>query len=299
MGYGSYSHAAHEALTSARAALPQQQVFSRRDCHPLMNPFGVKLRESRDSRDHPLTTSIVFALDVSGSMGEIPRQMAQKELPTFMKTLLDTGVTDPQVLFMAFQDAAGPDAPLQVGQFESTAELIDQWLTWTWLIGGGYSAYESYDMAFYFAAHHTRLDSFEKRGKKGYLFMSGDEPCYTSLRRDWVATVIGDALPADPPLETVIAEVRRTYHPFFLIPDPQRGRGVHAFWRGQLGEGAIVLGAPEDTCAVAAGIVALSEDRVASLDALGASLARHGMDAHRVARVTDAMRHWATSIGKT
>ena len=26
---------------------------------------------------------------------------------------------------------------LQVGQFESTAELMDQWLTWTYLEGGG------------------------------------------------------------------------------------------------------------------------------------------------------------------
>jgi len=107
MGYGGYSYEAHQAITTARSSLPAQQVFTQRECHPLMNPRGVKFRESRDSADHPNTTSVIFALDVSGSMGTIPEQIARKELPTFMKALLDAGVTDPQVLFMAVQDCAG------------------------------------------------------------------------------------------------------------------------------------------------------------------------------------------------
>ena len=49
MGYGSYSHEAHVAITQARQQLPQQQVFKQTKCHPLMNPHGVKFRESRDS----------------------------------------------------------------------------------------------------------------------------------------------------------------------------------------------------------------------------------------------------------
>ncbi|MCL2777272.1 MAG: hypothetical protein FWD73_04645 [Polyangiaceae bacterium] len=34
---------------------------------------------------------------------------------------------------MAVGDATSDEAPLQVGQFETTAELMDQWLTWTFL----------------------------------------------------------------------------------------------------------------------------------------------------------------------
>src|SRR3954468_11127361 len=112
MGYGSYSYEAHEAIATKRAALPAQQVFSQRKMHPLMDPKGVKFRECRDSPDHPNSIGIVFALDVSGSMGEIPEQIARKELPTFMKALGNAGVADPQVLFMAFQDCAGGVAPL-------------------------------------------------------------------------------------------------------------------------------------------------------------------------------------------
>jgi hypothetical protein len=299
MGYGGYSYEAHQAITTARSALPAQQVFSQRSCHPLMNPLGVNLRESRDSADHPNTTSIVFALDVSGSMGTIPEQIARKELPTFMKALLDAGVTDPQVLFMAVQDCAGGVSPLQVGQFESTAELIDRWLTWCWIMGGGASAYESYDLAFYFAAHHTKLDSLDKRGKKGYLFMTGDEPCYDNLSAAWVKEFVGDSLPKDVALKQVIQECSDMYHSFFLVPDPQRGKQVSPYWNQFLGEQTIVLGDPSDTCAVAAGIVALSEGRAANLDAVGRKLLEGGLDGARVSRVLKAMKPWAATINKS
>lgn len=298
MGYGSYSYEAHQAITSQRAAMPAQQVFTQRSIHPLMDPKGVRFRESRDSADHPNTTSIVFALDVSGSMGAIPQQIARTELPTFMKALLDAGVEDPQVLFMALQDAAGGVSPLQVGQFESTAELMDQWLTWCWLMGGGASAFESYDLAFYFAAHHTKLDSLEKRGQKGYFFMTGDEPCYPSLRAGWVEKFLGDELPADVPLEQVIADCRRSYHPFFLVPDPHRGTQVAPFWRKHLGEQVIVLGSPEDTCPAAAGIVAIQEGLVSDLAGLAGRLESAGLPAARVARVSAALTPWAQSFGK-
>ena len=89
MGNGNYSQAAHEALLRGRANIPVQQVFKQGKCHPLMNPKGVRLRESRDGADHPQSLGIVFALDVTGSMGEIPRIMATQQLPIFMKTLMD------------------------------------------------------------------------------------------------------------------------------------------------------------------------------------------------------------------
>ena len=137
MGSGVYSHVAHEALIRTRANIPVEQVFQQRECHPLMNPKGVRLRESRDSADHPQSLGIVFALDVTGSMGQIPKIMATQQLPNFMKILLDCEVRDPQPLFVAIGDAFSDRAPLQVGQFESTAELMDQWLTWTYLEGRG------------------------------------------------------------------------------------------------------------------------------------------------------------------
>src|SRR5215831_2581411 len=99
MGYGNYSHEAHEALVRRRAGFGVEQVFQQRTCHPLMNPRGVKVRESHDSPDHPASLGIVFALDVTGSMGVIPKQLATSELPGFRKTLQACKVQDPQILF--------------------------------------------------------------------------------------------------------------------------------------------------------------------------------------------------------
>src|SRR5688572_25598977 len=105
MGYGDYSHEAHVALVQKRAAQGGKEVFSQRQCHPLMNPRGVRARESRDSVEHPSSLGIVFALDVSGSMGAIPRELAKSELPGFMKVLDACKVRDPQVLFAAIGNA--------------------------------------------------------------------------------------------------------------------------------------------------------------------------------------------------
>ncbi len=112
MGYGNYSQDAHEALLRVRVNIPSEQVFRQTKCHPLMDPKGVKLRESRDGPDHPESQGIVFALDVSGSMGEIPKLMATQQLPNFMKVLTDCQIRDPQILFMAIGNAMSDSAPL-------------------------------------------------------------------------------------------------------------------------------------------------------------------------------------------
>src|SRR5262245_18437873 len=122
MGHGSYSLESHIAITTVRStpSPSAQPVFRQNKCHPLMNPKGVRVRESRDNADNPTSLAVVFALDVTGSMGAIPQALATQELPKFMKILTDCHVASPQLLFMAVGDATSDSAPLQVGQFEST-----------------------------------------------------------------------------------------------------------------------------------------------------------------------------------
>lgn len=289
MGNGNYSLAAHQALLQDRANLPVEQVFRQTQCHPLMNPKGVRVRESRDSADHPESRGIVFALDVSGSMGEIPRLMATQQLPKFMKLLVDCEVKDPQVLFLALGNATSDTAPLQVGQFESTAELMDQWLTWTYLEGRGGGAGESYDLAFYFLATHTEMDCMVKRNQRGYLFMTGDEEPFPALSRHIVEGIIGDKLDEDIPLEEVVAELQKTYIPFFIIPDQERARRCERRWRDVLGDHVLVLQAPEDVCFVAAGAMLIQEKRVSSLEQLGALLDAADLPASRRGHVLGAL----------
>jgi hypothetical protein len=294
MGYGNYSHAAHAALLADRSALPAQEVFSQRSTHALMDPRGLKMRESRDNADHPNSLAVVFALDVTGSMGGIPRSLAQRELPTFMKLLGDCGVADPQLLFMAIGDATSDRAPLQVGQFESTASLMDQWLTWSYLEGGGGgTGDESYELAFYVLAQHTDIDCWVKRKKRGYLFMTGDERPYPAVSRHQIEALIGEKLDEDIPIEEVIAAAAETFHLFFLIPGASRRAACEPRWRELLGDHVICMDSPDDACAVAAGIVALTEGAAPSLDALAQVMAAHGTAPERVAAVAHALEGYA------
>jgi hypothetical protein len=217
MGSGSYSYTAHAALVADRASKDAEQVFNQHGCHALMSPRGIKVRESRDSADHSQSLGIAFALDVTGSMGDIPQLLARRELPNFMKLLGACRIADPQILFMAIGDATSDQAALQVGQFESTAELMDQWLTWSYLEGGGGgTGSESYELAFYMLAQHIDMDCWVKRKKKGYLFMTGDEHPYPAVSRHQVEALLGEKLDDDIPIEEVIAAAAESCHLFFL-----------------------------------------------------------------------------------
>lgn len=294
MGYGSYSHSAHQALTADRAALSRNEVFRQRGCHSLMDPKGLSVRESRDNAEHPNSIGVVFALDVTGSMGNIPESLARRELPTFMKLLTDCHIPDPQVMFMAIGDANSDGAPLQVGQFETTAELMDQWLTWSYLEGGGGgTGSESYELAFYVLAQHTDIDCWVKRKKRGYLFMTGDELPYPAVSRHQIEALIGEKLDEDIPLEEVVAAAAETYHLFFLIPDLKRRQRCEARWREVLGDHVICMESHEDTCAVAASIVSLTEGALANVDAVADVLKTSGMPRERIAATIRALQPYA------
>ena len=294
MGHGNYSHAAHAALVADRATASRTEVFTQRSCHPMMDPRGLKMREARDSADHPNSLGVVFALDVTGSMGDIPQILATRELPTFMTLLTACGIADPQLLFMAIGDATSDQAPLQVGQFESTAELMDQWLTWSYLEGGGGgSGEESYELAFYMAVQHTDMDCWVKRRKKGYLFITGDEFPYPSISRHQIGSLVGDKLDEDIRIEEAIAAAAETYHVFFLIPDLKRRQNCENRWRELLGDHVICMEAPQDACAVAASIVGLTERGIANLGELAPILTANGIENDRISAIIRVLRPYA------
>jgi hypothetical protein len=242
-----------------------------------MQPKGVKARESRDSAEHPASLPIVFALDVTGSMGDIPRMLATQTLPDFMNVLMRCKVKDPQLLFCAVGDATSDNAPLQVGQFESTAELMDQWLTWSFLEGGGGgTGQESYELAMYFLAQHADMDRKTKRNRRGYLFLTGDEMPYPTLSRHIVESVTGDRIDDDVKTEEVVALLQESFVPYFVIPTPERRAKCEARWRDLLGDHVLCLEKPDHVCHAAAGAILIQERLVVDAKALEKILADAG-----------------------
>jgi hypothetical protein len=152
---------------------------------------GRNIRESLDSEEHPNSTPIVILFDVTGSMGFIPAVL-QRQLPNLLRQLQEAGtVEDPQILFGAIGDAYSDHLPIQVGQFESDNRMDEQLESMVLEGGGGGGNHESYELALYWTARHTYIDSFEKRAKRGHLFVVGDERVYATVNHEQVRTLIG------------------------------------------------------------------------------------------------------------
>jgi len=205
------------AMTSAYYTAPVEQIFTSKSINNAMNPFGIKIRESRDSENHPNSLAIIIALDVTGSMGTVPHSLVKDGLPTIMETLISRGIKDPQILFLAIGDHECDTSPLQVAQFESGDAELDKWLTTVFLEGGGGgNAGESYLFAWYFAGNHTLIDCFEKRKQKGFLFTIGDEPTLKVIPKDTIKGIMDADVQAALKAPELLTKARETYEVFHL-----------------------------------------------------------------------------------
>jgi hypothetical protein len=259
-----------------------------RRVHAKMNPRGVTVRESRDSETHPESHAVAVLLDVTGSMQTVPR-IVQANLPQLMGLLMRKGYLEhPQILIGAVGDATCDAAPLQVGQFESGIEIEEDLGRLFLEGGGGGQITESYELAMYFMARHTSIDCFEKRGKRGYMFLIGDEAPYPRIKHKEVAKLIGDGMQADLPIEELIEELQRTWDVYFIIPKMTahwNNEVVRRRWTKLLGQNVLRLEEPAGICELIALTVGLAEGK-ADLDDLAGELEETGSSAS-VARAVE------------
>lgn len=220
MGGGKWTSQDWDGYKKSRNITQQstvQQLYTSRHIQDNLNPHGVKYRESCHSQDNPKSTAIIVGLDVTGSMGYLSEEIAKGALNTFIQETYDKKpVTDPHVMIAAIGDAYSDDAPLQVTQFEADIRLAEQ-LTSIYFEGhGGGNDGESYLALWYFAARHTKIDCFDKDGRKGFLFTIGDEPNHGTLTRDQIKRIFGDDVERDLSAEELLTEVSRQYEVFHL-----------------------------------------------------------------------------------
>lgn len=244
MGCGTFTSKDWNTYTTSRGITNQStysSIYKSNSMKDSLNPRGVTYRESCDSTDHPNSTPIILGIDVTGSMGDLAATIAKESLNTLMTELYDKQpVPDPHVMFMAIGDAFTDNAPLQVSQFEADIRIAEQ-LTDIYFEGrGGGNGGESYLLAWYFAARHTKIDSFEKHGRKGFLFTIGDEPNHSKLTVSQIKEIFGDDIEADLTAEELLTEVTRQYEVFHLIvKDGERRYGSVTKWNKLLSERAM------------------------------------------------------------
>lgn len=244
MGYTSWSSDAYSHLKTSYSGKSADQIFSS-GMNPTMDPKGLVFRESRDSDAHPNSIAIAVFLDVTGSMGQIPEMLIRHKLGSLMDTLLAHGVEDPQVMFSAIGDHHTDRAPLQIGQFESGTDELNDCLSKVYIEGGGGGQnMESYLLAWLVAGRHTSIDCFEKRGNKGFLFTIGDEKNWDSVAAPRLKELMGYAQ-TDPITDAqVLAQAQRMYHVFHIHINEtgyKDNPDVIGYWKKLLGERALIL----------------------------------------------------------
>jgi hypothetical protein len=238
----------HATMRSAKAAPTVDHIYTSTKMHPDLDPKGIKLRESRDSDANPASTAVIVALDVTGSMERVLDAIARKGLGTLVQEIHDRKpVTDPHVMIMGVGDFECDISPLQVTQFEAEVKPMTDQLEKIWLERhGGGNSHESYTAPWFFAAMHTSIDCFEKRGKKGYLFTVGDEQPNMTLYADNLRKHLADAPEADLTIQQLLEMVSRTYHVFHVMVEEGShyrnfGDRVRKEWTDILGQRAIPL----------------------------------------------------------
>lgn len=300
MGGGSFSQDTYCRVASFRAALPADQVFTRsaaQAVHHDLDPKGVKMRESCDSAEHPESNAVAIWFDQTGSMGTAPELFAKGKLGPLMRMLIAKGYLDhPQILYGAFGDYSDGQGVVQAGQFESDNRM-DDCLTKLWLVGnGGGQAHESSELAFYFMARHTRIDCFDKRGKKGYMFLVTDEAGYPFVQPHQALQIFGDRLEAEIPLASIIEEVRERFEVFLVCLEtgayaPSETKKIMSGWKTIFGERFLVLKDPADVSELISTTIGLCEGR--EVDAITKDLAAAGAAQGTIKAVTTALVPYA------
>lgn len=243
MGGGFWSPASYTSYSSTVKATPRSALFKSKSLDDYLDPSTFDVRESRDSADHPKSTPIIIASDVTGSMGSLAEQLIKNDLGTIMKEIYDRKpVTDPHILMGAVGDTYWDSAPFQATQFEADMKVVDQIEKFFIEGGGGGNSGESYIAAWYFAAYKTATDSFAKRGKKGYVFTIGDEAPLLTITKDQIKTVFNDVVESDMTAEGLLDVVRQQWNVFHVIVKPH-GRFTHEpqRWKDLLGQNVIVI----------------------------------------------------------
>jgi hypothetical protein len=249
MGGGRWKSEDWATYTTTRsyATKSTKEIYSSSHMDPDLDPKGVKIRESRDSKDNPQSNAIIIGLDVTGSMSSVLDAMARAGLNSLVTNIYDRKpVSDPHIMCMGIGDVECDRAPLQITQYEADIRIAKQLEKLYLEQGGGGNSYESYILAWYFAAMHTSIDCFEKRGKRGYLFTIGDEEPTPQLTAESIRKFLGEGPQTDLTAADLLAMASRQYEIYHVMVEEgshfrSHGDRVVKKWANLLGQRAVRL----------------------------------------------------------
>lgn len=224
MGSGSFSRSDYAAYSiannrsyDASTGRVSGQSFTQSKFDASLNPRNFKIRECVNSEEHPNTIPVILALDVTGSMGEACKETVDA-LGVIMTNLYKK-FKDIEFCIMGIGDLAYDRAPIQMSQFESDIRIAES-LDKIWREGGGGgNSFESYTAAWYMGLHRTKLDCFDKQGRKGIIITMGDEPLNPYLPKDELEDAIKCSLQGHVETKDLYQQAIRKFDIFHIAID--------------------------------------------------------------------------------
>lgn len=182
---------------------------------------------------------VVYAFDVTGSMGTLPRIIYDK-MPLIAGQIVECGyLSDAEVSLAAIGDILSDQAPIQIGDF-SLMRTLDDWLQRIWLEGGGGGQdMESYEYVAYYYARMCELPN----AKWPFFLFTGDEGFRETLYSSDLARHFGGKHETTS-VEEVVAELKKKFKDnVFLVRRKYSGatdERINADWEKLLGREFVV-----------------------------------------------------------
>lgn len=162
MGGGNFDSAQYkqQAKTAVEVRQKGNSTVFATSMQQELNPKDIKMSYSKSGPFNIFrkVTTVAICLDVTGSMGGIPKKILEGDLGTLMERAEKIfGVENNlQICFAAVGDVKTDKAPFQVGRFETDNRFAHQLQKFFIEGGGGGNNGESYNLPWYFFATKTR-----------------------------------------------------------------------------------------------------------------------------------------------
>jgi hypothetical protein len=258
-------------------------AMSRTSMHSSMDPRTYRDLDLESKKMNP----IVFALDVTGSMGDWSKIIYDK-LPMFYgQIMMHNYLTEPSVSICAIGDYKSDKSPLQVSTF-AEGNNIDKVLPNLWLeAGGGNNQKESYELAAYFYTECTDVSS----SVLPFLFMTGDEGFYKELDKKHIKTYTGRDEKTNPDGKALFQNLMKKYNVFLLkkpYSDEDDEEIIYEQWKDTIGEERVLkISHPKACVDVMLGAIAITSGK--DLDSYLKDMEERRQEQSRIEEVRKAL----------
>lgn len=272
------------ASTTGYSEVAAQNVGKTSSLHSSLDPKRWK--------DEPLVCDkanpIVFALDVTGSMGDWSKIIYDKMPMFYGQLIMQKYLTDPSISFCAVGDYTSDKAPLQIAEFGQGKE-IDQLISKIYLEGKGGGGYtESYEFPAYFYLKQVELQNSELP----FFFITGDESYYEEIGPQYIEKHIGLIEKNKVSSHDVWEGIKKKFNTFLIkktYKKPNFEKSIKKQWIAALGEERVLcIHTPKACIDVILGAIALTTG-TRTLDQYLKDMKERGQSTNRVEEVTQAL----------